>query len=171
MPAVLLILGRHLSKQGMIVSRDVISFALTILLGVALAVSDYYYSDIYRVYAFKIREDLPREARIYQTGHWGWQWYSIKAGMIQYDTIKSRLRNGDYLVVPSGIFNQKIPARILPKLEEAQRLIIPAPVPTWIRTMNTNFKGGGYYGFEFPGSTPWLFSKAPFEFVIFQFVE
>lgn len=171
MPAILLILGRHLSKHGMIVSRDIISFSLTALLGVSLAVSDYYYSDIYRNYAYKIRQDLPQTARVYQTGHWGWQWYSIDAGMIQYDTKKSRLRIGDYLVVPSYIHNQQISHNLLPRLQEAQRLIIPAPVPTWIRTMYTDFEGGGYYGFQFPESTPWRFSRAPFEFVIFQLVE
>ena len=171
MPAILLILGRHLSKHGMIVSRDIISFALTALLGVTLAVSDYYYSDIYRDYAYKIRQSLPQTAQVYQTGHWGWQWYSIDAGMIQYDKRKSRLRNGDYLVVPSYIYNQIISPNLLPELVEVQRLLIPAPVPTWIRTMNTDFDAGGYYDFQFPESPPWRFSRAPFEFVIYQMIK
>lgn len=171
MPAILLMLGRHLSKHGMIVSREIISFALTASLGVSLAVSDYYYSDIYRDYAYKIRQGLPQAARVYQIGHWGWQWYSINAGMIQYDTQKSRLQNGDYLVVPSYIHNQEIAPDLLPRLQETRRWIIPAPIPTWIRTMTTNFEGGGYYYFQFPGITPWRFSRAPFEFVIFQLVE
>ena len=34
-----------------------------------------------------------------------------------------------------------------------------------------SFEGGGYYGFEFPGSLPWRFSRDPFEFVIFKFLE
>ncbi len=168
MPAVLLILGRHLSKYGMVVSRECISFGLTAVLGVSLAISDYYYADFYRTYAYKIRQDLPQAARVYQTGHWGWQWYSIKAGMIQYDTQNSRLQIGDFLVVPSFINNQQISPQLLPQLREVQRLDIPAPVATWLRTMNTDVGEGGYYSFHFPESTPWRFSRAPFEFVIFQ---
>jgi len=168
MPAILLILGRHVSKHGMIVSREFMSFALTALLGLSLAVSDYYYADIYRDYAYKIRERLPQSARVYQTGHWGWQWYSIHAGMIQYDTIKTSLENGDYLVIPSYVDHQQISADLLPRLHEVQRLVIPAPYPTWIRTMYTDFALGGYYSFQFPKSPPWRFSRAPFEFVIFQ---
>jgi hypothetical protein len=171
MPAVLLILGRHLSKYETVVSRDILSFALTALLGLSLAVSDYYYADIYRDYAYKIRQGLPQTARVFQIGHWGWQWYSLDAGMIQYDRRNSRLRIGDYLVVPSNIFNQVIPAHVLPRLVEVQKLIIPAPIPTWIRTMNSDFDAGGFYDFEFPWSTPWRFSKAPFEFVIYQVAE
>jgi 4-amino-4-deoxy-L-arabinose transferase-like glycosyltransferase len=171
MPAILLILGRHLSKHEMIISRDIISFALTALLGVSLAVSDYYYSDMYRDYAYKIRQSLPQTAQVYQTGHWGWQWYSIDAGMIQYDKRKSHLRNGDYLVVPSHIYNQIISPNLLPQLVEVRRLLIPAPVPTWIRTMNTDFDAGGYYDFQFPESPPWRFSRAPFEFVIYQMIK
>ena len=91
--------------------------------------------------------------------------------MIQYDKRKSRLRNGDYLVVPAYIFNQVIPAHVLPRLVEVQKLKIPAPVPTWIRTMNSDFDAGGYYDFQFPWSTPWRFSRAPFEFVIYQVAE
>jgi len=170
-PAILFILGRHLTKHGFIIFRDVISFGLTALLGISLAVSDYVYADIYRDAVYKIRQDLPQTSRVYQTGHWGWQWYSLKAGMLQYDTVSSRLAKGNYLVVPSYIHNQQISPQDLPRLQEVQRLRILAPRPTWLRTMDTNLILGGYYSFQFPDSTPWRFSRAPFEFVIYQIAD
>ncbi|HJS18323.1 MAG TPA: glycosyltransferase family 39 protein [Anaerolineales bacterium] len=163
-PPFLILLGRNLSQRGYVVSRDAFSFGLTVLLGLVLAISDYVYADIYRDYAYIIKDDLPSNELVYQTGHWGWEWYSLDAGMIQYDTEKSRLRKGNYLVIPTAVAGQQISPKQVPHLQEVERINIPAPAATWLRTMS----GGGYYAFGFPHSTPWMFSKAPFEFVIYR---
>lgn len=164
-PAFLLVLGKQLSISTCKTARNVVSFGLTALLGVLLAISDYSYAVIYRDAAHEIRQNLPHNARIYQIGHWGWEWYSIKAGMLQYDMLKSQPRKDDYLVVPSYVHNQRISPEHEPRLRMIQHLIIPPPLPTWIRTM----WGGGYYAFQFPEMPPWRFSRVPFEFVIYQF--
>ena len=163
-PPFLILLGRNLTQQGYVVSRDAFSFGLTVLLGLALAISDYVYADIYRDYAYIIRDDLPSSELVYQVGHWGWGWYSLDAGMIQYDTEKSHLLKGNYLVSPIAVAGQQISPEHLPRLQEVERINIPAPAATWLRTMY----GGGYYAFEFPHATPWRFSRTPFKFVIYQ---
>ena len=65
------------------VSLEVPDGSLTALLGLTLAVSDYGYAHIYRVYARRIPSELPADARIWYAGHWGWQWYANQAGMQQ----------------------------------------------------------------------------------------
>jgi len=167
MPVFLLIIGQHLSRYNIIIPREIASFMLTVFLGISLAISDYFYADIYRNNAYKIRNDLPQNAQVYQVGHWGWQWYSIKAGMIQYDRRKTRLKNSDYLVVALDISKQRINPSYMPHLQVRQQVSISAPTQTWIRTMYDR----GYYSFQFPTSPPWHLSKAPFKFVIYQFVE
>lgn len=166
-PVVLLILGTHLSATEFIIPRETVSMGLTIFLGVSLAISDYFYADIYRYNAYKIRHDLPQTPHVYQVGHWGWQWYSIKAGMIQYDKGMTHLRNNDLLVVALNISSQQIEPDYLPNLQILQRINIPAPAQTWIRTMYDR----GYYYFRFPTSPPWFFSKAPFEFEVYEYIE
>jgi len=47
-------------------------------------------------------------ARVFTRGHWGWQWYSRNAGLIQMDTERTSFRIGDILVDPVGISAQKI---------------------------------------------------------------
>ncbi len=153
-----------LTRQGIVIWRDVLSFSLTILLGIALAISDYTYANVYRHYAYSIKQDLPSNERVYEVGFWGWAWYSTKAGMLQYDMKQSSLQADDYLVIPTNISKQRISKDDLSRLNRIRDLQIPAPWTTWIRTMY----GGGYYSFAFPLSPPWRFSKAPFEFEIYQ---
>jgi len=169
-PALLLVLGRHLTERRDVIAGNVASFVLTSTLGLALAVSDYSAAEVYRAAAYKIRNDLPPAARVYQTGHWGWQWYAMDAGMIQYDMMTTDIRHGDYLVVPSHIHRQHIAPEHDATLREAWRLAVPAPVPTYLRTVYSDI-GGGYYLSEFATIPPWRLSRAPFEFVVFQSVQ
>jgi hypothetical protein len=168
-PPILILLGRQLSTQGRLAAKDMIGFALTAVLGLSLAVSDYAFAGVYRSSASSIRSTLPQSARVFQTGHWGWQWYATKAGMIQYDMTRTRLQRGDYLVAPVNVHRQEIATADAPDLQEVHRLSVPAPRATYLRTMYTDGESGGYYSFEFPGVTPWRLSRAPFEFDVFRF--
>lgn len=101
----LLILGSDLIRktEGLIFQ---ISFVLTLLFGLLLGISDWYYADYYR----NITTKLPhaKNGTTWYAGHWGWQWYAEKNGMKEYTIQEKGLKNGDYLVYPGDISIQSI---------------------------------------------------------------
>ena len=82
-----------------------LSLTLTIVLGLLLGISDWKYADYYR--RMVTTPELPKGHTVWTSGHWGWQWYSKKIGMKQYNMRKSIVKNGDYLIYPAGISQQK----------------------------------------------------------------
>ncbi len=80
----------------------------TVLLGVFLGVSDWLYADFYRKGAEAANIIPAAGEKVWTAGHWGWQWYSEREGMIPYDTLTARPRAGDWLVKPTDIAIQKM---------------------------------------------------------------
>ncbi len=165
LPPVLLLISNYLKVKKTGVLKQVSVLVLTAVLGLTISISDAYYANIYRDAAVAIKSTLPADARIWQLGHWGWQWYSKRQGMLQYDTLTSKLSPGDYLVIPKYIDQQQIAPHDTPNLQDIKEIRIPAPPFTWIRTMYTD-QFGGYYSFAFPSILPVKYSQAPFIFTI-----
>lgn len=78
-----------------------LTLAISISLAVALGISDYVYADFYRKMTAEV--NLPKITTTWSRGHWGWQWYSKKAGMEFYSTQNSRVKKGDLMVFPGNI--------------------------------------------------------------------
>jgi len=168
MPPLLLLLGPtwvRVAKCGW----ERLALGLTTFLGIALAVSDYAYADVYRQYAHRIAKELPPGARVWHTGHWGWQWYAERAGMLQYDTVRTVFRKGDYVVVPSIVAQQEIRPDHARAMTKVRTVIVPGRPLTWFRTMGDE-PWGGYYAFSIHRQgPPWRLSRAPLEtFDIYQ---
>jgi len=78
----------------------------TISLGILLGISDWVYADFYRKSA---KEIVIADKTVWSLGHWGWQWYSRKNGMIIYSKDNEvNVRNGDIIVYPKDVSKQKI---------------------------------------------------------------
>jgi 4-amino-4-deoxy-L-arabinose transferase-like glycosyltransferase len=161
-PPLLLLLG---SFQERFVGRrwQNVGLALTAALGIALAVSDYCYADVYRRSAYEIVRDLPVGSRIWFTGQWGWHYYAQEAGMQAYDTQWTTLTKGDYLVIPSLVQKEDIPPKHKPLLKKVSEITVGATPLTWLRTMSIE-PWGGYYAFSFHRQgPPWRPSCDPLE--------
>ena len=172
-PAVLLLLARNLRS---FVERRwaMAALAATAALGFLLAIADWRTADVYRKAPSAILRQLPPGSRVWQVGHWGWQWYAEKAGMLQYCATSSVLNRGDYLIIPFGVFRQAIADRDKAVLKEAQRMRIEGDGAMWFRTMYVHGgeEGGsaGYYAYSLRfGEPPWRFQTGPLEeFIILR---
>lgn len=106
-PALLLLFARH---QAPMLARPVLAGGLivSLVVGAGLAASDWRFADLYRRMAPAIAQDLPADATVWTTGHWGWQWYAGRVGMKQLDVSVNTLAAGDYLVVPRDVTDQPL---------------------------------------------------------------
>ena len=160
-PALLLLLGARVFP---LLSRRVVvsSVAATAVLGLMLGVSDWKFADSQRAPAQGIRALLPRDASVWFTGHWGWQWNAAKNGMKQYDLRNTQLQEGDYLVVSNMMKSNPIVApRYVPMLREQGIMAVLGGPETLCRTMSEAPWGGFYAGGA--GALPWRFSQQPLE--------
>jgi len=107
-PFILLFSNKYFEvTQGIINTLVVI---ISILLGLLLGISDWVYSDFYRKHATNIAYN---HSRVWSIGHWGWQWYSVKAGMLIYSKDNElNVRNGDLIVTPINISKQELSKEI-----------------------------------------------------------
>ena len=99
LPFVLLFLWPLIEKSGRTINR--VSLISTVILGIALGISDYTYAGFYRKMASEIK--LPQGTKVWTAGHWGWQWYSAKNGMIPFAGNTSEMKEGDCFVYPGNI--------------------------------------------------------------------
>lgn len=76
----------------------------TLFLGIVLGISDWVYADFYRDMAKSYQAKA--NTKIWSVGHWGWQWYSVKAGMPMYAEDSVKVNEGDYVLYPSNISKQ-----------------------------------------------------------------
>lgn len=89
--------------QGMINNFVIVA---SIILSGALGISDWIYADFYRK---NIENITITNNKVWSLGHWGWQWYSKKAGMLVFSQENElNVRNGDIVVFPKDISKQKI---------------------------------------------------------------
>ncbi len=97
-PAILLTqeaLGEDLRRPA-----RVFGIGLSLALSLALGVSDWRFADFYRVEARRVSELKPAAGQtLWADGHWGWQWYTARAGLPQIDVAASPVRPGDLIAV------------------------------------------------------------------------
>jgi hypothetical protein len=163
--AIVIVIGRYAVPATSSFFRS-FALVLTLALGFSLAVSDWSYANLYRHMAKQIRSELGDE-RIVTVGHWGWQWYAEKAGMVIYDMYRTEIKAGDFMVVPFNIHRQVILPEQMARLEQIETIEIPASFRTFVRTMAIEPVGGFYASTQMVG--PWRLSQEPLErFIIYK---
>jgi hypothetical protein len=144
-----------------------IMLLLTAALTLALGISDRVWANFYREKAALIRNELPSEANVYFTGHWGWQWYAEQNGMKQLEALSPQIQPGDYLVYPEGIHQQtleKIPPAL--RLKIVKKYTEPYSVFTFFSTRD----GARFYSSSFLKS-PWIVTYNPIDPIIVYRIE
>jgi hypothetical protein len=165
-PVIVIVLGLVAVPKTSLFFRNLV-FALSMTLAIVIAISDWSLANVYRDMASQIRKELGKEARIIAFGHWGWQWYAEKEGMIIFDRYSTTMELGDYVVIPSSIHVQRINKNEQSELEVIRIINVVSPLVSWIRTMGRKPVGGYYYSVRLVG--PWRFSNDPLEtFTIYQ---
>ncbi|HBF33058.1 TPA: hypothetical protein DDW35_00705 [Candidatus Sumerlaeota bacterium] len=74
---------------------------LTVVLSSCLALSDWNYANAYREGALNVACQVSPKSRIWFVGHWGWQYYAKKAGMLQLTGSRPEAQPGDVLIRPA----------------------------------------------------------------------
>ena len=119
--------------------------ALTVAIGALVAIADWRTADLFRVQAAQLAQRLQGRdhgARLWFTGHWGWQWYARKAGLSPYIPGQSVAAAGDWLVEPSLMPRQELSTEERARLRTVETVVIePGPLD-WLRTVGED---GGYY--------------------------
>lgn len=134
------------------------AIGLTCFLGLALGISDWVYADFYRKAVPMTLKHVPTSSNVWATGHWGWQWYSKKAGMLFYEYDVSAPKAGDYFVIPEVIAKQKVSDNIV--LEKEAKIIYP---PSLLNFFTTAHFARFYNSYSY--QLPWYLSAAPVDSV------
>jgi 4-amino-4-deoxy-L-arabinose transferase-like glycosyltransferase len=123
LPAVLLV-GALLWPARLPRADATFGLATSVALSVALGWADWSFATFLRNEAMLIRATLPAEARVWFTGHWGWQWYAARAGLRQVDVARAEFAPGDFLVVPRDLDDEPIrnPPRLVLFRSDSKRL-------------------------------------------------
>ncbi len=104
LPAVLLLAGVAELRRA-----DMAAGLLgTLLLSGGVGLADWRFAAFFRHQATAIPASLPPGARVWFTGHWGWQWYAAQAGLRMVDVDHPALLPGDFVVIPWDIANEGI---------------------------------------------------------------
>ncbi|WP_266202653.1 ArnT family glycosyltransferase [Pontibacter kalidii] len=135
------------------------SIVLTCFLGLVLSISDWVYADFYRKAVPLALRQVPQNSKVWTIGHWGWQWYSKKAGMLFYESDVSTPEEGDYLVSPEVISKQQISDNIV--LEEKASVVYP-PSPLNVFTTAHFVRFYNSYSYK----PPWYLSSSPVDSVV-----
>jgi len=109
LPPLTLLLVAHCGPSLTRESR-VFGLAFMVIVSAGLCLSDWRFADFYQREAAKLAQSLPKAGRVWVSGHWGWQWYAERKGFREIDTRLPDLRPGDYLVVPSEVHHETLPA-------------------------------------------------------------
>lgn len=160
-PPILLSIGLALEGRDTRILMP-LACALTIILGGALALSDWVYADLYRTQAKRLREQLGDRGDLWYLGNWGWRWYAEAEGMKPYLPGRSRLRLGDTVIIaelPTGL--KQLAADDQKRAEHLVTLPVPASASVLFRTMAPP-PLGGYYALGRAG-LPWHLSREPLD--------
>ena len=136
-------------------SFTLFALAINVFFGLALGISDLKYANYYENMASKVQISN-KDQVVWTAGHWGWQWYALKRGWLEYSTHHSDLHKGDFMVFPADIHRQKFNKGL--KLKIVQKL--------WQNADALTFISGKDYGSlynSYPNRPPWNFSKDPID--------
>lgn len=131
------------------------ALTLTVLLTIMLGSYDWKWADYYRQKAQQINSELPEKARVYFSGHWGWQWYAQQNNMIQLESGNPQLQPGDYLVYPKGISQQHLDPTL--KLELIK--VYQEHIASW-NVFSTGDRALFYSSSH--RRIPWILTRRPF---------
>lgn len=121
-------------------------FALNAVLGIILSVEDVRFSRDYERYAHIAAQLLPDKQNSYVLGHWGFQWYMEEKGYPVYETSFTKVKTGDYFLIPRNFSVQNVaenielsdpvhwisdPGSILNVRNFASLYASPFPFPVW----------------------------------------
>ena len=174
LPAVLLLIARgpdavRLSRRGLL-----LGVGLTAISGILLAASDARLADLNRR---RVPELVARfchdSARCVSIGHWGWQWYTGKAGLPTYDRERTNLQPGDRVIASQLMGKEAMAPRDDARLHLIAEIDEPATPLTWMRSLATEKSGaqgnrsGGFYYFW--TSVPWTVTTRPLDrFLVYE---
>jgi hypothetical protein len=157
LPALLFFLAPIIEKAT--VRIQLLTVLVTGFLGLTLGVSDWITANYYRKVSQELHITGTDTTRIWTAGHWGWQWYAGLTGMNQYDTLTSKVREGDLLIFPANIPRQKIDDDIV--LKEVWKTWDKPSVFTYF---STGPKGGFYFSsYKRPG---WRLLNEPVDTIL-----
>jgi len=124
-----------------------LALGLTIGITSLLAAADYWFAHISREQAKLIASDIPKNSRIWFTGHWGWAWYAPLEGMLPLDKRNIQAQVGDYFV--HNRFAAKPCCLVLSPIK-----VTPIPYTAWYQHYATT----GLYSSDM---RPWQYSNTP----------
>lgn len=100
-------------EEALTNSTKVFMLIWTACLALGLGLSDWRFAEFYKESASVIASDLAKtpdgsskDAVVWTSGHWGWQWYSAQVGFRQIDVKNIAFRKGDYFVVAEDVDHQ-----------------------------------------------------------------
>jgi Dolichyl-phosphate-mannose-protein mannosyltransferase len=168
LPAIVLLVARGRDAEALSPRAARFAVGLTTLVGVAVGLSDRELAGVYRDAAPRLGAAYcSGGVRCVTTGHWGWQWYSARAGLVAYDSEHTVLRAGDRMIVPELVSRQTLRPADAARLVPLAEVEIPASPLTIVRTIATETsraqgnRSGGYYYFW--TSVPWTLTTRPLE--------
>ena len=151
-PFILLLGKDQFEKTSGLINNTVI--AASIVLGLLLGISDWFYADFYRKESENIKL---ANSKFWSLGHWGWQWYSKKAGMLIYSAKNEiSVRNGDFIVFPKDVRKQNLSKDI-----HLDTIRFITKTPTFL-TFFSGKNGASMYS-SFINKPSWELSKIPID--------
>jgi 4-amino-4-deoxy-L-arabinose transferase-like glycosyltransferase len=156
-PLVLLLLRGRPPRRGPVVA----AVGLSATVGMALAVADFHWAACYPATVRQMAAEWGTTGRpVVFLGHWGWQYYSERAGFQPWDARWREPPSGAIVIVPLRADRQWIHPDALRRLQPRRRIDVP-PAPlgltTWNRAIGVRFYGGDY------GELPWGYTDQPAE--------
>lgn len=166
LPLTLIIFGQQFRPANN--TKFYLGLAVTMALGMTLAISDWQWADVYR-------QQAPRLVHHYQTptntvwyfGNWGWQWYAGAQG-VQPLTVNRLLRAGDIIITPTI---EPVALQLLAGLNLDLVADVNIPATTWT-TLRTILPPPyvGYTGFQQQGLPFYISSRSIETFHIYKVV-
>ena len=129
------------------------SLAVSAVLSIVLVLNDRSFANFYATHAETARdlaaELAGQDGRIETTGHWGWQYYAMKAGIPVYDTVRSNIGPSDILIHTPYVDHQSLPD--LGEFSEKAALTHPSGFATTFDTRLLYAAGARALPFLAPG--------------------
>ncbi len=154
----LLLFGHH--QLNLLPKKlSILILGTTLFIGSFLGVSDWLYADFYRSSITKVITPAIKGKRMWSAGHWGWQWYSEKAGMKIYNKENENLiKEGDIIVFPNDIsiqeINPNIKLKTLYKVEDSPSILTFLSVKNYASMYNSSLS-----------KPAWSLSKKPIDVI------
>ncbi len=152
-PPVLLLLladGRIPATRG--------ALALTIALGLVVALADHRYAAVFEDAAPELATEAGAGHTVWYDGHWGFQYYAERAGMRAYVPGESELARGDLVVVPTTVDHSALAERDRARLDLRETREVPGGPLDLFRTVTTRL---GFYSVW--QGVPWTLTLEPVE--------